>query len=239
LEAEYQEDNFMDIVQSLNLRKSVRAFTSEAVSREALNEIMTLALRAPSWANTQPWEFAIASGDVLSTIRRCYIEKLGSPITPDIPHVSFFPEPYYTRCHTAVAKSHASKGIQRENKEQRRWWETQQLSNFGAPCEIYIYIDRSFFYHPDDSPNVWPVYDCGAIAGIITLLAPNYNLGTIIQARAVVYPEILREILGLAESKIMLVGIGIGHPDLNDPVNKCTSEREPLEKLVHWYGFKS
>jgi len=226
----------MDILKVVTLRRSVRAFKPDAVPKGVLSEIMEKALRAPSWANMQPWEFAIATGSKLAEIRRRFIEKKGVDINPDVPQFFEMPEPYNSRSRTAIAKSHDSVGIKRGDKEQREWWETRQLNNFGAPCEIYIYFDRSL-YVQNGKVNVWPAFDCGAIAGIISLLAANYNLGTITQARAVVYPGIIREVLGIPDSKLMLVGIGIGYPDSKNPVNQYTTDREPTDKLINWYGF--
>jgi nitroreductase len=226
----------MDIIQTMTKRRSVRAFKPDPIPRSVLNELMTLALRAPSWCNSQPWEFAIATGKPLAEIRKRYLEKKGEPIVPDLQPTSFFPEVYDIRAKIAVARSQESKGIQRENKEQRSQWEIQQLSNFGSPCEIYVCLDRSF-RHQNGDVNVWPIFDCGSVTGFITLLATNYQLGTVIQARAAVYPNIIRNVLGIPDSKLILVGIAIGYPDWADPVNQFVNEREPLDKLAGWYGF--
>jgi len=227
----------MDITKVITSRKSIRAFKPEPVPKDILSEIMKEALRAPSWANIQPWEFAIVSGPKLAEIRRRFAEKKGIDINPDFPHFFKFPEPYDSRSHVTVAKSHDSVGIKREDKKKREWWELQQLNNFGSPCEIYIYTDRSL-YLQHGNVNVWPVFDCGAVTAIIALLAANYGLGTVTQARAVVYPDIIREVLGIPNIKLMLVGIAIGYPDLTNPVNQYTTDREPIDKLVRWHGFE-
>ena len=226
----------MDITQVVAQRRSIRAFKPDPVPKAILCEIVEQALRAPSWANTQPWEFAIASGAKLAEIRKRFVDKGGADINPDFPHVFDFPEPYDSRCRAAVARSHASLGIDRENEEQRKWWEIRQLSNFGAPCEIYIYIDRSLCLQ-NGKLNIWPVFDCGMIAGSIMLLAASYRLGTIAQARAVAYPGIIREVLEIPDTKLMLMGIAIGYPDWDNPVNQFSTEREPLDKMVSWHGF--
>jgi nitroreductase len=227
----------MDILKVISLRKSIRAFKSDPVPKDILNIIMEEARRAPSWANIQPWELAIATGSKLAEIRERFTEKKGNDINPDLPQFFKFPEPYDSRGRAAVAKSHESVGIKRDDKEKREWWELQQLNNFGAPCEIYIYIDRSLCFQ-NGIVNVWPVFDCGAITGMIALLAANYGLGTITQARAVVYPGIIRETLGIPDTKLMLIGMGIGYPDLINPVNQYVTDREPMDKLVSWYGFE-
>ena len=43
----------MDAKTCILTRRSVRQFTSQPVSREALEEIVSLAAYAPSWKNTQ------------------------------------------------------------------------------------------------------------------------------------------------------------------------------------------
>ena len=43
-------------------RRSVRAFTAQAVSRETLNDLLALASRAPSGTNTQPWKVYVLQG---------------------------------------------------------------------------------------------------------------------------------------------------------------------------------
>ena len=225
----------MDVSKAVLTRRSIRAFKPEPVPKGILREIVEKALRAPSWANIQPWELAVACGPKLIEIRRRFTERKGANINPDFPQFLSFPEPYDSRSRAAVAKSHESVGIEREDKGKRAWWELQQLNNFGAPCEIYVYIDRSLCLQ-DGNVNVWPVFDCGAITVIIALLAVKYDLGTIVQARSVIYPDIIKDVLGIPDTKLMLIGMGIGYPDMKNPVNQYSTDREPVEKLVGWYG---
>jgi len=225
----------MDIVEAINQRKSIRAFESDPVPKEILKEIMELALRAPSYDNTQPWEFAIVTGKKLEEIRQAFVEK-AEEANPDIALIREFPQPYDTRRRTLGRKVLELKGIKREDKEKRMWWLLQGLRLFEAPCVIYIHIDRSF-YRQGDKLNIWPVFDCGLVAENIMLLATRYGLGTIPQIQAVVYPDVLRKVLGIPDSKLIVLGIAVGYPDWDDPVNQLRSEREPLDNVSTWYGF--
>jgi nitroreductase len=227
----------MDIVEAINQRKSIRAFKSDPVPKEILKDIMELALRAPSYDNTQPWEFAIVAGKKLEEIRQAFVEKAAAKEpNPDIPLVREFPEPYDTRRRTLGRKVLELKGIKREDKEKRLWWLLQGLRSFEAPCVVYIYIDRSF-YRQGDRLNIWPVFDCGLVAENIMLLATRYGLGTVAQIQAVLYPDVLRKVLGIPDSKVIVLGISIGYPDWDDPVSQLHSEREPLDNVSTWYGF--
>jgi len=228
----------MDIVEAINQRKSIRGFKSDPVPKGILKEMMELALRAPSWGNTQPWEFAIVTGKKLEEIRQAFIEKAAASAqdNPDIPRPREFPQPYDTRYRVVGRKVLELKGISREDKEKRRWWILQGLRLFEAPCVIYIYIDRSF-YQQGGGLNIWPLFDCGLVAENIMLLATEHGLGTIAQIQAVAYPDVLRKVLGIPDSKIIVLGIAVGYPDWDDPVNQLRSEREPLDNVSTWYGF--
>jgi len=70
------------------------------------------------------------------------------------------------------------------------------------------------------------------------LLAVKSGLGTIAQAQAAVYPDIVRKVLGIPEDKLIALGIAIGYPDWENPVNEERREREPLEKVVTFHGFE-
>ena len=227
----------MDIVEAIRQRKSIRAFKPDAVPQGILQEIMELALRAPSWANTQPWEFAIAGGRILEDIKQNFILNADELPNPELAAPEEFPEPFISRRRAVGRKLYELKGIGREDTEKRRLWRLQGLRLFEAPNVIYIYIDRAFHLQ-GDKINVWPVFDCGIIAENIMLLATSYGLGTIPQIQAVNYPGALREILEIPDSKIIVLGIAIGYPDWDDPVNQFCSEREPLDNIIRWYGFE-
>jgi nitroreductase len=227
----------MDVVEAIDKRKSIRAFRSDPVPKEILKEIMGLALRAPSYDNTQPWEFAIVTGKKLEEIRQAYIGKAAAEKpNPDIPLVREFPQPYDTRRRFLGRKVLELKGIRREDKEKRLWWLVQGLRSFEAPCIIYIYINRSF-YQQGDTTNIWPVFDCGLVAENIMLLAAAHGLGTVAQIQAVLYPDVLRKALGVPDSKLIVLGIAVGYPDRGDSVNQLRSEREPLDNVSTWHGF--
>jgi nitroreductase len=73
----------------------------------------------------------------------------------------------------------------------------------------------------------------------IMLLATKYGLGTILQAQAVVHPDVLRKILAIPESKLLVIGLAIGYPDLSSPLSNMHTAREPLDRVTQWYGFSS
>ena len=220
----------MDVIEAIRERKSVRAFKPDPVSRDVLRQIVEQALRAPSWANTQPWEFAIVTGQQLEEIQKGFIERAEQEPDPDVARPYEFPEPYMSRISALAPKNMT---VTKEDMDLRR---IQNFRHYGAPAVVYLLVGRSFFYQ-SKGINVWSLYDCGAAVQNIMLLATYYGLGTIAQAQAVVFPDIIRKVLGIPESQLIALGIAIGYPDWDDPINQSRTQREPLNKVVKWYGF--
>ncbi|MEM2319929.1 MAG: nitroreductase family protein [Candidatus Bathyarchaeia archaeon] len=49
----------MDVVEAIKTRRSIRKFKSDPVEEEKLEAVLEAARWAPSWANTQCWEFIV------------------------------------------------------------------------------------------------------------------------------------------------------------------------------------
>ena len=221
----------MDVVEAIRERKSVRAFKPDPVSQGMLRQIVEQALRAPSWANTQPWEFAIVTGKPLEEIKKRFLERGEQEPQSEVARPYEFPEPYLSRIQALAPKGWTPT---KENMDIRR---IQNYKNYGAPAMIYLLVDRTMFYQSKGT-NVWSLYDCGSVVQNIMLLATNYRLGTVAQAQSVVYPDIIRKVLGIPESKLIALGIAIGYPDWDNPVNQRRTQREPLRDVAKWYGFE-
>jgi len=220
----------MDISEAINQRKSIRAFKADPVPADILRRILEEAIRAPSWANTQPWEFAVATGRPLDEIRSGFLEKgLTSP-SPDIPRPPEFPERYAARIRVLDKQNRL---VTQKDWESRR---VQNFKNYGAPAVLYLLTGREFYYQTKGL-NVWALYDCGAVAENIMLLATSCGLGTVIQAQAVAHTAVVRKALDIPASKILVLGIAIGYPDWDNPINQFRTEREPLQNIATWHGF--
>ena len=220
----------MDLVDVIMERKSIRAFKSDPVSKNLLKQIVEQALRAPSWANTQPWEFAIVTGKQLREIQKGFLKKGEEDPNPDIARPYEFPEPYLSRVKALAPKGVTPTKADMEARKKRNF------EHYGAPAVIYLLVGRPFFYQ-EKGINAWSLYDCGSVVQNIMLLATSRGLGTVAQAQAVVYPDVIRKVIDIPNSKLIALGIAIGYPDWEDPVTQIYREREPLDKICTWYGF--
>jgi nitroreductase len=119
-------------VEAISKRKSIRAFKSDPVPVDTLKQLMKLALRAPSWGNTQPWEFVIVSGKELEEIRSGFVENAEDALNPDIDRPQQYPESYAARYRAMAAKFLEVRGIQREDRIGRGWWQSTPLVALGC-----------------------------------------------------------------------------------------------------------
>ena len=63
----------MELLEAIKKRRSVRKFTDYYVTDNEIKEILEAARLAPSWANTQPWEFIIVrDGETIKEITGTY-----------------------------------------------------------------------------------------------------------------------------------------------------------------------
>jgi nitroreductase len=224
----------MNVVEVINKRQSIRGFKADPVPAEILRNITEVALRSPSASNSQPWELAVVTGAKLQEIKDAFIANAAKPMVTDMPPVLHYPEPWDSRRRVAVSGILEKLGIKREDKQRRIEFGLAGMRLWNAPAAIYVMMDRGFYQY-DNTTNVWPIFDCGLITQDIMLLATHYGLGSIPAVQTVMYPEILREKLGLPDSKMMVIGIPVGYPDPDYGANQFRTSREPFEKMVKFY----
>ena len=59
----------LSVAQAVCSRKSVRAFLDQDVPRALLEEVLTVAARAPSGGNLQPWRLRVLSGEAMAAFK--------------------------------------------------------------------------------------------------------------------------------------------------------------------------
>ncbi len=220
----------MDLIDGIKKRKTYRGYKPDPVPENIIREIMELALRSPSWANTQPWEFVVVTGKKLDEIRQGFMTKASEDPNPDLAFPRVFPDPYYARL-PAMRRGPDADRI-RDDKELRRERQLMGARMYDCPCVIYILTEKSFYTQQGQGLNVYSVFDCGIAAQTIMLAAVNYGLGTTPAAQAVPYPDVVRKILDIPDTKLLVLGIYLGYPDTANPQYAVYSGRERFEDMV-------
>lgn len=219
----------MEIREAILGRKSIRGFKDKAVPREIIEDILQTAIRAVSANNTQPWEFAVITGDVLKKIGEENVRAFVAGEAEDYEDTEF--AGVYRQRLVGVAKQlFAAMDIAREDKEKRFWWMQRGFRFFDAPCAVIMYMDDSL----DEAASR---FDMGCVAQNICLAAMEHGIGTCVENQAIMYQKALRKYLDIPENKRFVAGIALGYPDPDFPANQVVSEREELDAITRWYGF--
>jgi nitroreductase len=219
----------MDVTRAVKGRRSTRCFRPDEVSGNIIRDILDAARWAPSWGNTQPWEFYVVTGSALEKFEKLNCQQYmdGVPPSPEIPMPKVWPEVLKKRYVSLGKRLLTSMSIAREDKEGRSRYYASMYNLFGAPCLILTCFNKSLSIE-------YAMLDVGLINQTICLLAHERNLGTCMLAASVSYPKLLRELLLIPEDKIIVIGTLLGYPDWDSPENHFERERAATDQQVTW-----
>lgn len=219
----------MELAEAIQERRSIRAFLPEPVSQDVLYKVLELGTRAVSANNSQPWEFAVVTGEMLDRLKVYNLKSLADGNPPDRWEAAY-PEPYLGRGKEIGRQLFNAMGIQRGDRARRAWWSERGYRFFDAPALILVYMDGSL-------EGTAPWFDLGCVTQNICLAALSFDLGTCVEEQAVTFQKGLLALLELPASTKLAYGIAIGYPDWSFPANQVVSRREPVDVITHWYGF--
>lgn len=218
----------MDAIECIKTRMSIRKFKPNPVAKNVLMEIIDIAKWSPSYKNSQPWEIVFVSGEKKEALTKMMIglfEKGRGPC-PDLPEPSTWPAAENARIEQLYRKRAEATGMNLSDPEIIRKTKKANFSFYGAPHGIYLFQDASL--------TSWSLFDLGLFAQSLMLAAHARGLGTVPQAFATDYAADIKNFLAIPKNKRLVLGISIGYPDLDSPVNKFRTERVAAEEIVRW-----
>jgi nitroreductase len=214
-------------------RRSTRGYKPDPVPRALIEEILTLAMRAPSSMNTQPWNFYVITGDPLDRIRAGNTERMvsGVPQSREFRTGSAFGGVHRERQIGVAKQLFAAMGIAREDAEARQDWVLRGFRQFDAPVCVIITYDK-ILADSDDT-----AFDCGAVATALVNAAWSRGLGCVINSQGIMQSPVVREHAGIAEDQVILKSIALGWPEPDFPANAVVSERKSVDEAAVFVGF--
>ncbi|MFY4257038.1 nitroreductase [Achromobacter xylosoxidans] len=211
----------------LRARHSCRAFRPEPVPRATIERILTLAQRTASWCNCQPWQVTVASGDGARRLSRALVERAGqSGFTPDFPFPREYQGDYLARRRESGFQLYGAVGVARGDREAYRRQELRNFQLFDAPHVAIITTDEAL--------GEYGAIDCGGYVANFLLAAQANGVATVAQASLAMYPEVLREQLGIGPERRVVCAISFGYADTAHPANSYRTSRADLGAAVRW-----
>lgn len=219
----------MELLQALESRRSTRGFKPTPITQDTIRTILHAAGRSPSYTNSQPWEVAVVMGQKRDALSRILYElaEAGTPSNADEPAPTNWPMAIAQRAKEHGARRFEALGVGRDDIGRRNEFRLMNFKFFDAPCVIFIFMDESL--------GPWSTMDMGIFIQSLSLAAQGMGLATCMQASLANYPDAVREFLDMPSSKKLLVGISLGAPDEDAPLNIYRSERQEVDAFTRWY----
>lgn len=218
----------MDVVTAINERTSIRGFKKEPVSREIIEQLLDAARKAPSASNQQPWNFVVVTGTIKERLANDILsahKELSKHYDPS--KGKTIPQTYMERSKKLM------KGIRpyldKTGKKVVPFIEEGSCVFYGAPVLVMVTMDKAL---PQSK-----LMDIGCAVENFILAAHAKGLGTCVIALILMFEDLIRERLGISDSMNMVVGIALGYPDRDLPVNEFRAHKEDMSKMIKWMGF--
>ena len=215
----------MELEKIINDRHSTRAFLEKPVPREIIEKLLLLSTKAPSAINLQPWEFTVVMGEERTRLSKVLVKCMRERnISCGPGAVRALPEYFMDRQRKLMdcILPYLEKGLPFQD-----FINEGSCNFYGAPTAIIITIDQAF--------SKARLVDLGITIGYMILASHNIGLGTCPIGLISAFADEIKDRLNIPEEKDVVMGVGVGYPDPDSPVNQAISERAPIHEVARFY----
>ncbi len=226
-------NNVSDIVDRvIGERHSVRAFLAKPVAREEVEAILSVAARAPSGTNTQPWRVYVLTGAAKVALSDQILAAFNDPDTLAQHHeeYDYYPstwvDPYLARRRKVGFDLYGLLGLGRDNQAGMKAQHGRNYRFFDAPVGLIFTVDRVM--------GQGSLLDYGMFMQNIMLAARARGLDTCPQAAFNQFHRIISQQLNLPASQKVVCGMALGYADTDKIENRLETERVPVSEFAHF-----
>lgn len=215
-------------------RFASRSFTSRAVPRQTIVDILDVARFAPSGANIQPWRVYVVAGakkeEISRTLLKAHEEARDQHSSEYQYYASPLPEPYASRRDQFGRLFYGSLGIQQSDTAARVRQTSRNYSFFGAPVGLIIAIDRRL--------QVGSWLDLGMFIQNVMIAAGARGLQTCPQETFSKYHALLRTLLPIPSEEIIVCGMSIGFAEDASVSAGSLMPKAAVGEFAQFVGFE-
>lgn len=212
---------FRDLAHS---RRSVRDFLPTPVPEAVLTALIEDALAAPSWSNTRPYRFAVATGDTRDRISSALLgraddllqirsSRLGRRLrgmlkAPGLLFSDFripviYPKDLRERQGQLGKALFEHMGVSREDRDGRDNFVRRNMEFFGAPAAIFVFARSGM--------GVYSALDAGLAMQNLMLSARARGLDTCAQGFLAFWSKPIRKEFDIPKGYKLLCGMSLGY----------------------------
>jgi nitroreductase len=216
----------MEVFEVIEGRKSIRAFKPDSVPKETIEEILQLAVKAPSAINLQPWEFTVVSGREKERLCKRLLKAYGERRVSCSPQTTRPLPPEVDRRRRELFQE-MKPFVDQLEVPFEDFINEGSFDFYGAPTAIIISMDRAF-------PKSRSLC-IGAALGYLVLAAHAHGLGTCPIGIITAFEDDIKDQLNIPGGKEVILGVALGYPDWENPINRFKSSRENPANITRWY----
>ena len=207
-------------------RHSVRYFQKKEIPLETLKKILSVALKSPSWCNSQAWNIYVASGKTLSDIKDIWLSKNKEKIKG---YSDLKPG------HRTDASERSQKAMEKFFKDAGEFIKDPKMQSlldshpilYNAPCIVYLTLPKGAIEYS--------ILDLGALEMSILLAAKSHGVDSLTAYESIKYPDVLRKFCKIPDNENIIIGIALGYEDDNI-LNKFRAEKLTVEEACHFFN---
>ncbi len=217
-------------------RMSARAFLPEAVSRAKIEHILSVASRAPSGTNTQPWKVYVLQGQsrdrLVNQVCEIHDAMRQDPSLAERykEEYDYYPEqwvsPYIDRRRENGWSLYGLLGIVKGDRDRMHQQHQRNFRFFDAPVGLMFTLDRVM--------GRGSMLDYGMFMQNIMVAARAQGLHTCPQAAWNAFSSVILPHIGAGEKEMLVCGMALGYADPAAEVNRFHTPRETVASFTHW-----
>jgi len=234
LEIKMDQNLVHAVDQTITSRHSVRAFLDTPVSTDMLKDILTVASRAPSGTNTQPWKVYVLTGkkrdELVQRVCQAQMELYQNPVLAAQYKETFayYPEqwfsPYIDRRRENGWGLYGLLNIQKGEKEKMARQNLRNFELFDAPVGLFFTLHKDL--------GVGSKMDISMMIQNVMLAAKARGLDTCPQAAWNHFHSIVLDVLDTGDDEELVCGMSLGYADPDHIVNTFITPRVPVEEFA-------
>ncbi|VVE67735.1 nitroreductase [Pandoraea anapnoica] len=218
--------------EAIRSRRSIRAYLPTPVPQATIADILSVASRAPSGSNIQPWQTYVLTGQALKRLTSRLLDAFNDPAQRLIhqEEYAYYPrewtEPYQARRRKVGWDLYGLLGIGRADKARMHGQHARNFTFFDAPVGLLFTIDRHL------EQGSW--LDYGMFLQSVMVAARARGLDTCPQAAFATFHQVIAAELHLPETRMVVCGMAMGYADPAAVENGLVTERAPLDEWAHF-----
>jgi nitroreductase len=219
---------------AITSRHSVRAFLDTPVATQTIKDILTVASRAPSGTNTQPWKVYVVTGkkraEMIDRVCTAQTELFQKPELAEQYQETFayYPEtwisPFIDRRRENGWGLYGLLGIQNGVKENMAAQQLRNYQLFDAPVALCFTVNKAM--------GIGSKMDISMMIQNVMVAAKARGLDTCPQAAWNHFHPIVLEVLDAPEDEELVCTVALGYADPDHIVNSFITPREPVENFT-------